>query len=74
MLQSYLAQNDEPLLNVQIFALKHDSKCSLHHGTHCVYSLLIPFKEDVPTFLIYCYSMIDQQLLLKQFCSNRLSF
>ena len=41
---------------------------------HCVYSLLIPFKEDVPTFLIYCYSMIDQQLLLKQFCSNRLSF
>ena len=41
---------------------------------HCVISLLIPFEEDVCTFLIFSYSFIDQQLLLKQFCSNRLSF
>ena len=43
-------------------------------GTHCVISLLIPFEEDVCTFLIFSYSFIGQQLLLKQFCSNRLSF
>ena len=42
--------------------------------THCIISFLIPFKEDVCTFLIFSYSSIDQQLLLKQFCSNRLSF
>ena len=42
--------------------------------SHCVISLLIPFEEDVCTFLIFSYSFIGQQLLLKQFCSNRLSF
>ena len=42
--------------------------------SHCVISLLIPFEEDVCTFLIFSYSFIDQQLLLKQLCSNRLSF
>ena len=41
---------------------------------HCVVSLLIPFEEDVCTCLIFSYSFIGQQLLLKQFCSNRLSF
>ena len=41
---------------------------------HCVISLLIPFKEDVCAFLIFSYSFIGQQLLLKKFCSNRLSF
>ena len=41
---------------------------------HCVISLLIPFEEDVCKFLIFSYSFIGQQLLLKQFCSNRLSF
>ena len=45
-----------------------------YHYSHCVFSLLIHFEEDVCTFLIFSYSSIDQQLLLKQFCSNRLSF
>ena len=47
---------------------------SIARSAHCVISLLIPFEEDVCTFLIFSYSFIGQQLLLKQFCSNCLSF
>lgn len=43
-------------------------------NTHCVISLLIPLEEDVCEFLIFSYSFKGQQLLLKQSCSNRLSF
>ena len=46
----------------------------LQVSSHCIISLLIPFEEDVCTFFIFSYSFIDQQLLLKQICSNCLSF
>ena len=42
--------------------------------SHCIISLLMPFEEDVCAFLIFSYSFIGQKLLLKQFCSNCLSF
>ena len=54
--------------------LSNVKKLRIHSNTHCFISLLIPFEEDVCTFLIFSYSFIGQQLLLKQFFSNRLSF
>ena len=30
------------------------------YRAHCIISLLIPFEEDVCTFLIFSYSVIDQ--------------
>ena len=38
--------------------------------SYCFISLLILFEEDVCTFLIFSYTFIGQQLLLKWFCSN----
>ena len=66
--------NSYPSLCTDVKAEIHGNSDSLIYESHCIISLLIPFEEDVCTFLTFSYSFIDQQLLLKQFCSNRLSF
>ena len=40
-------------------------------ATHCIYSMLIPFKEDVPTFLIYCYSMVHSVCFINNVYKQR---
>ena len=67
--RQHITDKDYALYKVSGQNVKESSK-----KAQCVFSLLIHFEEDVCTFLIFSYSSIDQQLLLKQFCSNRLSF
>ena len=41
--------------------------------SHCVISLLIPFEEDVCTFLIFSYSFIDQQVFAHNVCLSEIA-
>ena len=73
ILLSFSSVKDWPFWLVN-WKLNKNCHLKIFLKTHCIISLLIPFEEDVCTFLIFSYSFIDQQLLLKQFCLNRLSF